>query len=89
MSKVNRGDTVRLVKAPSKFMQAEPRNIGKGGVVSEVIRDGSLVYYAVTLSNGREEHVEAQALSVTQRARTERRAEKSRAFAMPYGGAHA
>jgi hypothetical protein len=67
MSKVSKGDTVRLVRAAVCWMQADRRNIGKHGEVTEVIRDGSLTYYEVTLSNGVTEHAEAQALTIVRR----------------------
>ena len=68
MSKYNRGDTVRLVRCADKYMQADRRNLGKSGVIVDVIRDGSLVYFEVELDNKRVEHCEAQALSMQRRA---------------------
>lgn len=68
MSKYNKGDTVRLVRCADKYMQADRRNIGKSGVIVDVIRDGSLVYFEVELDNKRVEHCEAQALSMQRRA---------------------
>lgn len=68
MSKYNKGDTVRLVRCADKYMQADRRNLGKSGVIVDVIRDGSLVYFGVELDNRRVEHCEAQALSMQRRA---------------------
>lgn len=68
MSKFNKQDTVRLVRCADKYMQADRRNIGKSGVVVDVIRDGSLVYFEVELDNKRIEHCEAPALSMQRRA---------------------
>lgn len=68
MYKFNKGDTVRLVRCADKFMQADRRNLGKSGVITDVIRDGSLVYFEVTLDNKRTEHCEAPALSMQRRA---------------------
>lgn len=68
MSKYNKGDTVRLVRCADKYMQADRRNLGKSGVIVDVIRDGSLVYFEVELDNKRVEHCEAQALSMQRRA---------------------
>lgn len=68
MSKFNKQDTVRLVRCADKYMQADRRNIGKSGVVVDVIRDGSLVYFAVELDNKRIEYCAAQALSMQRRA---------------------
>lgn len=68
MSKFNKQDTVRLVRCADKYMQADRRNIGKSGVVVDVIRDGSLVYFEVELDNKRIEHCEAQALTMQRRA---------------------
>lgn len=67
MAKFNTGDAVTLVRAADRFMQASKRNLGKSGVVTNVIRDGSLVYAEVTLDNGSVEHAEVQALRITQR----------------------
>lgn len=69
MSKVNKGDSVRLVRCSDRYMQAERRNIGKVGVVSDVIRDGSVTYFEVTLPNGAWDYVEAAGLDVTKRAK--------------------
>lgn len=67
MSKVNKGDTVRLVRAADRFVQADRRNIGKHGEVTAVVRDGGLTYYEVTLSNGQVDHAEAPALTMVRR----------------------
>lgn len=67
-TKYNKGDTVRLVRCADKFMQADRRNLGKSGVITGVIRDGSLVYFEVELDNKRVEHCEAPALSMQRRA---------------------
>lgn len=68
MSKFNKQDTVRLVRCADRYIQADRRNIGKSGVVVDVIRDGSLVYFEVELDNKRIEHCEAQGLSMQRRA---------------------
>lgn len=68
MSKFNKQDTVRLVRCSDKYMQADRRNIGKSGVVVDVIRDGSLVYFEVKLDNKCIEHCEAQGLTMQRRA---------------------
>lgn len=67
-TKFNKQDTVRLVRCADKYMQADRRNIGKSGVIVDVIRDGSLVYFEVELDNKRIEHCEAQALTMQRRA---------------------
>lgn len=67
-TKFNKQDTVRLVRCADRYMQADRRNIGKSGVVVDVIRDGSLVYFEVELENKRIEHCEAQGLSMQRRA---------------------
>lgn len=68
MSKFNKQDTVRLVRCADKYMQADRRNIGKSGVIIDVIHDGSLVYFEVELDNKRIEHCAAQGLSMQRRA---------------------
>lgn len=68
-TKVNKGDSVRLVRCSDRFMQADRRNIGKIGVVSDIIREGGLTYFEVTLPNGSCDHVESAGLDVTKRAK--------------------
>lgn len=68
MSKFNKQDTVRLVRCADMYIQADRRNIGKSGVVVDVIRDGSLVYFEVELDNKHIEYCEAQGLSMQRRA---------------------
>ena len=67
-TKVNKGDSVRLVRCSDRFMQADHRNIGKVGTVTDTIREGGMVYFEVTLANGSCDHVEAAGLDVTKRA---------------------
>lgn len=67
MSKFNKQDTVKLVRCPTKFMQAERRNIGKQGTITDIIREGGLVYYEVSFSNGTCDHVEAAGMQILQR----------------------
>lgn len=68
MSKFNKQDTVRLVRCSDKYMQADRRNIGKVGTVTDIIREGGMVYFEVTLANGSCDHVEAAGMDVTKRA---------------------
>lgn len=68
MSKFNKQDTVRLVRCSDKYMQADRWNIGKVGTVTDIIREGGMVYFEVTLANGSCDHVEAAGLDVTKRA---------------------
>lgn len=68
MSKLNKGDSVKFVRCADRYMQADRRNIGKVGTITEVVRDGSLTYYSVQLPNGSEDTAEAQGLSVQSRA---------------------
>lgn len=74
MSKHNKGDTVRLVRCADKFMQADRRNIGKTGEITDVIREGGLVYFEVSFKNGSCDHVEAAGMQTVSRA--ERRTNK-------------
>lgn len=67
MSKFNKQDTVKLVRCNDKFMQAERRNIGKNGTITDIIREGGLTYYEVSLSNGTCDHVEAAGLQIVRR----------------------
>lgn len=68
MSKFNKQDTVRLVRCADKYIQADRRNIGKVGTVTDIIREGGMVYFEVTLANGSCDHVEAAGMDVTKRA---------------------
>lgn len=68
MSKFNKQDTVRLVRCSDRFMQADRRNIGKQGVISDVIREGGMVYFEVSFSNGTCDHVESQGMEIVRRA---------------------
>lgn len=67
-TKVNRGDSVRLVRCSDRFMQADRRNIGKQGVISDVIREGGMVYFEVSFPNGTCDHVESQGMEIVRRA---------------------
>jgi hypothetical protein len=67
MSKFNKQDVVRLVRCSDRFMQADRRNIGKQGTITDVIREGGMVYFEVTLANGSCDHVEAQGLEIVRR----------------------
>lgn len=68
MSKFNKQDTVRLVRCSDRFMQADRRNIGKQGVISDVIREGGMVYFEVSFPNGTCDHVESQGMEIVRRA---------------------
>lgn len=68
MSKFSKDDSVKLVRCADRFMQADRRNIGKVGTIVEVVRDGSLTYFVVQLTNGTEDTAEAQGLSIMARA---------------------
>ena len=68
MSKFNKQDSVRLVRCADKYMQADRRNIGKHGIITDVIREGGMVYFEVTLANGSCDHVEAAGMDMLKRA---------------------
>ena len=69
MSKYSKQDKVRLVRCSTKWMQAERQNIGKVGLISDIIREGGMVYFEVTLPNGSCDHVEAAGLEIVSRAK--------------------